>query len=490
MRAKSIKNKAKINVEMSPAELKAMLKKTTAELAAAREYAAQLEEEVKVWRSGGSVQQEKWTPSINNLVSRGPLAAVRATDASPSPSSSRPDTPSAYGALDKDEKEEFLRRENELSDQLAEKESALVASEKMLAELRDEISYLKVQEDSFSKENRSIASELSDLRISNARLESEAKDTSITLDTYKDKANELQRDIEDLKSEIEDQKKERTREKEEEKLKRKQDMLNEMMAKVDLGNSNIDGPGEKIRNLSGKLDNNDRDALHSHLGEIEYSIRDIQERLRQAQDDAELQSKRRHDVDKLLEKRDEAYEQLLAKTAGSVDVDDIRVGLGGIFYLPQSELESKFAGQEEHLRGEISVLTERMEKAAAEIRRLHSHVESYKLSNDELNRALTTTAAGNEDGETFANATRELERNRKQYEIQFAEFEIVKKSLMKDLQNRCEKVSVGGGVSDSRLSSSRCSSTRFASSTRLSRALPTRVHSSASSSSSSTTWMP
>lgn len=81
-----------------------------------------------------------------------------------------------------------------------------------------------------------------------------------------------------------------------------------------------------------------------------------------------------------------------------------------------------------------------MEKAAAEIRRLHSHVESYKLSNEELNRALTTTSAGTEEGATFANATRELERNRKQYEIQFAEFEIVKKSLMKDLQNRCEKV--------------------------------------------------
>lgn len=341
MRAKSIKNKARVNVEMSPAELKAMLKKTTAELAAAREYASQLEEEVKVWRSGGSVQQDKWTPPINQLVARGPVAAVRATGVSPTPSSptpadSRPDTPSTYGALDKDERDDFLRRENELSDQLAEKESQLAANEKLLTELRDEIAYLKEQESSWSKvslrrgtadmqENRTIASELSDLRISNARLESEAKDTSITLDTYKDKANELQRDIDELKGEIEDLKKEKTREKEEEKLKRKQDMLNEMMSKVDMGSANIDGPGEKIRQLSTKLEAADRDALHAHLTEIEDSIRDIQERLRQAQDDAEVQSKRRQDADKLLEKRDEAYEELLAKTAGSVDVDDIRV---------------------------------------------------------------------------------------------------------------------------------------------------------------------
>ena len=72
---------------------------------------------------------------------------------------SRPQTPTVVG-LDKDEREDFLRRENELSDQLAEKESALVASEKSLKEARDELTFLKEQERSLS-----AVSELLILRI-------------------------------------------------------------------------------------------------------------------------------------------------------------------------------------------------------------------------------------------------------------------------------------------------------------------------------------
>lgn len=63
---------------------------------------------------------------------------------------SRPQTPTVVG-LDKDEREEFLKRENELSDQLAEKESALAAARKLVEELREELAFLKEQEGSLSK---------------------------------------------------------------------------------------------------------------------------------------------------------------------------------------------------------------------------------------------------------------------------------------------------------------------------------------------------
>jgi kinesin family protein 5 len=79
-----------------------------------------------------------------------------------------------------------------------------------------------------------MSSQLNELRISSARLESEAKDASITLDTYKEKVSELQRDIDEQRQRIEDLKKTQTREKEEEKEKRKQEMLNDMMSKIDM----------------------------------------------------------------------------------------------------------------------------------------------------------------------------------------------------------------------------------------------------------------
>jgi kinesin family protein 5 len=79
-----------------------------------------------------------------------------------------------------------------------------------------------------------MTTELNELRKTTARLESDAKDAGITLDTYKDRVAELQRDIEEQKATIEELKKVQHREKEEEKEKRKQEMLSEMMAKIDM----------------------------------------------------------------------------------------------------------------------------------------------------------------------------------------------------------------------------------------------------------------
>ena len=135
MRAKSIKNKARVNVEMSPAELKALLRKTVAELAAVRQHAATLEEEVMQWRNGAKVDKAAWTPSLAEALKGGAGAAAARKLTSPAPSVpptpgritpsavssvDRPDTPSTL-SMDKDEREDFLRRENELSDQLAER---------------------------------------------------------------------------------------------------------------------------------------------------------------------------------------------------------------------------------------------------------------------------------------------------------------------------------------------------------------------------------
>ena len=64
VRAKSIKNNAKINQEMSPAELKAYLRKAQSEVSTFKDYISQLEEEVGTWRRGESVPKEKWTPSL------------------------------------------------------------------------------------------------------------------------------------------------------------------------------------------------------------------------------------------------------------------------------------------------------------------------------------------------------------------------------------------------------------------------------------------
>jgi kinesin family protein 5 len=62
---------------------------------------------------------------------------------------SRPGTPAPI--LEKDEREEFLKRENELTDQIFEKESTLAAQEKLLSEMKEELGLYKSQEDTITK---------------------------------------------------------------------------------------------------------------------------------------------------------------------------------------------------------------------------------------------------------------------------------------------------------------------------------------------------
>jgi kinesin family protein 5 len=167
IRAKSIKNTARVNAELSPLELKGLLSKANLANTKYQKYIEALEAELALWRSGVTVDESDWAsadkaPSVAQKKS----TPVPTTPSSPSPArsmtpvipaieglkndlDSRPQTPTVV-ALDKDEREDFLRRENELTDALAEKESALAASEKLVNELKEELAFLKEQETSLS----------------------------------------------------------------------------------------------------------------------------------------------------------------------------------------------------------------------------------------------------------------------------------------------------------------------------------------------------
>jgi kinesin family protein 5 len=66
--------------------------------------------------------------------------------------------------------------------------------------------------------------------------------------------------------------------------------------------------------------------------------------------------------------------------------------------------------------------------------------QNLLTGNYHLQRAFAVTSAGIEGGKNLAESAQDLERTRKAINVQLAEFDGVKKSLMRDLQNRCEKV--------------------------------------------------
>lgn len=163
IRAKSIKNTARVNAELSPTELKGLLSKANVANGKYKTYIESLEAELAIWRSGGQIAQADWVSSDK------PLSAAAKKPPTPAPSTprsatpvnplieglrgdleSRPQTPTVLG-LEKDERDDFLKRENELGDQLGLKESALIAADKLVTELREELTFLKEQESTVSK---------------------------------------------------------------------------------------------------------------------------------------------------------------------------------------------------------------------------------------------------------------------------------------------------------------------------------------------------
>ena len=247
IRAKSIKNTARVNADLSPAELKARLKQAQAANTQYQSYISALEAELAIWRSGGSVDQSEWAtaekagtqaPAKKAPTPSTPSSVRSVTPINPVIESlrgdldSRPQTPTVVG-LDKDEREDFLRRENELSDQLAEKESALVASEKMLKETREELSFLKEQERSLSTENKSMSAQLNDLRLQVERLDYDNKEGTITIDILKEQNQDATRELEELRQAIADLKSNQKDASSGDKEKKKQEKMALMMAKFD-----------------------------------------------------------------------------------------------------------------------------------------------------------------------------------------------------------------------------------------------------------------
>ncbi|KAF2130355.1 kinesin, partial [Dothidotthia symphoricarpi CBS 119687] len=252
MRAKAIKNKAKINAELSPAELKQMLKKAQGKITSFETYVGALEGEVSLWRGGEAVPKEKWIPSLepSTTSAKRPPSAPRtstpsrldATKSSETPS--RPDsrmdldragTPSI--PLDKDEKDEFLRRENELSDQVTEKEQQLAKIQDQLQTTKDELQYYKERDTKTNKESENVAKELNEVHMQVEKFRFESKEMQISMDALKEANAELTTELDEYKQQLLEAKMnaKETGAAMDEKKRKKAEAMAQMMAGFNLG---------------------------------------------------------------------------------------------------------------------------------------------------------------------------------------------------------------------------------------------------------------
>ncbi|KAM3065408.1 Kinesin heavy chain [Clarireedia jacksonii] len=435
MRAKAIKNKAKVNAELSPTELKALLRKAQSQVTTFETYVSSLEGEVQQWRAGQAVPKEQWAP---------PLAGVSGTKAdaarAPRPSTpsrlteSRAETPITERAgtpglpIDKDEREEFLRRENELQDQISEKETQIAAVEKTLRDTKEELAYLKERDTKTHKDNERLTGEANEFRMQLERLTFESKEAQITMDSLKEANAELTAELDDLKEQLLNV---RMNAKEssaalDEKEKKKAEKMAQMMAGFDLGGDVFSENEASIKKVIDHIDTlHEQSAAGEAIPPDEFQA--IKEKLIETQGivrQAELSmfgsasndanTKRREELEQRLQTLEQEYEELLERNLGEADVAEIK-----------ERLEKAYSNNQD-------VKAELVEDLKKEVAQKAAEIEKFKAVNEDLQQRVKAGGATNGTATSSASG--------KTVQQQIAEFDVMKKSLMRDLQNRCERV--------------------------------------------------
>ena len=413
VRAKTIKNKAKVNAELSPQELKRQLKIAQNQAMSFEKYIASLDAEVAMWRKGETVPKDSWVlPLSAKGESKARTESTRApSDLLRSETPSRPDsrmgerssTPSII--MEKDEREEFMKCENELQDQLSEKESQAANAERALQEAREELKSYKEGALRTTKDNEVMQDKFNKTQMELQKLSFQSKEDTITMDSLKEANTELESELVTVKQNLLDMKmsaKETTAVLDE-KDRKKQEKMAKMLAGFDLGTSDsgMQGVLEQIDSLK---------AAGGDVEGLERLRRRLQESTSLMQHATEAEESERFlEIEDRLAALQEEHEAVLSRNLGSSDVEEIK-----------QKLESLYVDRRETQTDIIHDLRDELTHKTEEIHRLRQNMSDLQ------NRNSTN---GVPNGVTNRNLQQQI-----------ADFDLMKKNLMRDLQNRCERV--------------------------------------------------
>ncbi|KAL8681857.1 MAG: hypothetical protein Q9186_002089 [Xanthomendoza sp. 1 TL-2023] len=444
VRAKAIKNKAKINAELSPHELKNLLKKAQTQVTTYENYVGNLEGEVQLWRTGETVPKERWaTPLAGDAVSsmRSESRAQRPATPSRLPTdSARSETPSRSDSrigdrsstpsmvLEKDEREDFLRRENELQDQLAEKESQLSAAEKGWQEAKEELQMLKQSTTRSSKDNERLGSEVNELRMQLERVYFEGKEASISMDGLKEANSELTAELDEVKQQLLDV---RLNAKEtnaalDEKERKKAERMAQMMSGFENGGQVLSDNERILRRCLDQVDHlfnarvagesiapEDLEDLRMQISEAQGAVQQAEMNLRSDAGSRDERSRRRDMTQDRLLQVERQYEELLERNLGEADIEEVK-----------DRLAATYAGSRETQVEVVKEMRGELDRKEEENNRLKVGLEGLRR------QSKAHTPNGNSSSSPQIKTVQQ----------QIADFDVMKKSLMRDLQNRCERV--------------------------------------------------
>ncbi|KAI9279770.1 kinesin heavy chain [Sporodiniella umbellata] len=439
MRAKSIKNKAKVNSDLSPAELKVLLKKAKTETVTFQAYIAALEEEVNIWRGGAVVPPDQWVTL--SKVSKGDFTGLTSGLRSPVTGNSRPNTPLVI--LEKDEREELLKRENELMDQISEKETEISQCIEVMNALKKEHIYMQAQESSLSKENQQMATQLDEVKYQLQNIEFKNRENEIYVDCLKEENRELQTELDDLKKTLEEVR--QAHRESADHQKKKAERVAEMMSSLDVS-SEISKKERQIRDSAIKIE---RETTHTpstnELANIRQDLADSQILLDQhrktieslKQEKLSLEQKKT-ELDKQSTILESDCQKLVDEASAKREASEQR----------KSQIENETNEIKNKLENEYDLMIKERQEAAQKLKtdisdkaevivQLSEAMQSLKEANQRLYEALNEQCT---KSDAVSACEREVDSMRQAMAKELADFEVAKKTLMRDLQVRYEKV--------------------------------------------------
>ncbi|CAO3617126.1 unnamed protein product [Cunninghamella blakesleeana] len=445
VRAKTIKNKAKVNADLSPDQLKALLKKIKGETVTYQNYIAALEGEISIWRSGKEVPESQWA----TLEKAGSGKALPP----PTPSSPTPPTPSSAAVtnkslvlddnsrpttpmnLDNDERERFIKNENELLEQISEKESELSQREKVMTQLQTELTQIKDQEKSLNSEHQKVVSELNEIKIQLEKVMYENKEGNITADGLKDMNQELTRELEQIKQQY------AALQQEKQKLN---NGLSSTLSSIDYINTTemINEKEKQIKEIiqqtmerATNISPTERVALEQQLMDAKAFVDQYQAMIRNLAGERTILVNKQLELEAIYntlksEKDNKATSDEPSSPSSTEGNDeDAKYKMG---------LEQKRNHQLETHKNELDQLKQQIQWKDEQEGKLAMAIAGLKMANEQLEEYLSSQPR--QGVTTPPTAEKDMELMQKTMTKQLTDFDTMKRALMRDLQSRCERI--------------------------------------------------
>jgi kinesin family member 5 len=417
VRAKSIKNNAKINSEPSPTELKLLLKKAKKDVTLLEMQVGLITKELSDWREGNQVPESEWMTLDSGYNSRPSTTFPISLPSTPMKSVSRQD------------RDDWMDRENEYEDRISEKCSEINTLSAQVTSANLEIELLKERNSKLHKQNKELSSSLQDTKLDLDHATFENKDNLILIESLKETNSDL--------------------------IKKYESCSDPSMQKILLTMNAMDSKEDSLRSLISRMTFHDKQpptdptAVQDQYFELlEYKskfeergaiIDGVNEKLRLLEKENGDLLERNSGLDLKLSDLKVEYDQLLEKSiqdqeeilgsSGEDAIEELKNNLELSYQSKREEMNAEQGLLEFEnckLTDEISDLKKSLEEADEKIIILQGKLEGLNRDN------------GWVSSEEFNKQVLEM---RSLMNTQLQEFDQMKRKLLRDVESRGEQVS-------------------------------------------------